>query len=106
MSQSNICKILHVTRELIENEEYIFICNAVLNSAQELRLEDEGDTITDWIREALHTDTFGNWIRENAPHIEDEKKARIQWIDWMITKADLIESDVGHDDWKYLFKEE
>lgn len=92
--------ILKKARYYIENGNYCFICNAVLEAGEVLGAEKEADVLVAWISTMLAPcTTYLNWLRANHPHridtLEKAKKAkakkakegRLAWLDWMIQEV-------------------
>ena len=81
---------LKVARKIIEAEVYRHTCNA-------LPPNKGGDTVRAYIGAALcGYATYRGWLYGHYPFIarkmsgDDEKQARIQWIDWMIEQYEGI----------------
>ncbi len=87
---------LRIARTLIKNHKEGFICHALHKVAHDPRLKPAALSLEKYITRALgRHGHLGGWVKHNRPRLKGEywsdtpfgRKARIQWIDWMI--ADL-----------------
>lgn len=95
--------ILKKARYYIENGNFCFICNAIVEAGEVLGAEKDADVLVAWIGTMLApSTTYLNWVRANHPRLhhpelfsqlsvkqqaKKAKEGRLAWIDWMIQEV-------------------
>ena len=85
-------KILRKARELVEDDRFTYLCNAIGEAGWLLGQERETDVLVAWVQRMLVPfSTYTTWLRHNHREVYDKKgnpkEGRLAWIDWMIKEV-------------------
>lgn len=101
-------EVLIKAKELIANKKQEFICHAIADIAGPT--SKQAESLCAWILKMLgNRITYNSWLNRHYPELYDKskdytfKKARLQWLDWMILYCQTEES--GGDTSKLLNSE-
>lgn len=84
--------ILRKARQLVEDDRFTYLCNAIGEAGWLLGQEREAEVLVAWVQRMLAPfNTYTAWLRRKHPAVYaregSAKEGRLAWLDWMIQEV-------------------